>query len=135
MATSFNGTTVTVTDTASSSQLFTFEMQSVTLAGGDVALIDITHSNATRRLQIPGLAEPLTLTLEGHSPDYVSIPATGTLCDLQFGGSMTPGTNPVPLSMDSMIFTSGETSGSIDSTYTISMTFTEGSAATITEGS
>lgn len=132
MAVSFNGTSVVIT--LADSSTIPFELTSVSLGGGDVTMVDVTNAGHTRRKQVAGLPEPLSLTLEGHAPDYATLPAAGTKCSMQFGGLSTSG-NPVPLSMDNFVFQAGEISGDIDSTFTISMTFIEGDDATVTEGS
>ena len=133
MAVTFNGTTVTITPQPSGSAI-TLELTSVSLGGGDVTMIDVTNAGHTRRKQVAGLPEPLSLTLEGHAPDYAALPTAGQKCDIQFAGLNVVG-NPVPFSLDNFVFQAGEISGDIDSTYTISMTFIEGDDATVTEGS
>ena len=75
MAVTFNGTTVTITPSGGTS--FTLELTSVSLGGGDVTMIDVTNAGHTRRKQVAGMPEPLSLTLEGHAPDYAVLPTAG----------------------------------------------------------
>ena len=69
MAVTFNGTTVTPQPSGTALPL---ELTSVSLGGGDVTMIDVTNAGHTRRKQVAGMPEPLSLTLEGHAADLRS---------------------------------------------------------------
>lgn len=131
MAVTFNGTTVTIAPSGGTG--FSLGLTSVSLGGGDVTMIDVTNAGHTRRKQVAGMPEPLSLTLEGHSPHYASLPTAGQKCDITFAGIGAASDNPIPFVFEDFVFQAGEISGDIDSTYTISLTFIEGDDATVTE--
>ena len=131
MAVTFNGTTVNITPVGGT--VFALELTSVSLGGGDVTMVDVTNAGHTRRKQVAGMPEPLSLTLEGHSPHYLSLPSAGQKCDITFSGIGIATENPIPFTFEDFVFQAGEISGDIDSTYTISLTFIEGDDATVTE--
>ena len=115
-ATSFNGTTGSIGGT-------TVLVQSVSLAGGDTALGDVTSSSSTRRLQIAGFNEPRTLTISGLA-ETVGWSA-GTSYTVVVGSN-----TPMGATYTSWLCTSLEITGGGDEANTFTTTFLEDSDAT-----
>lgn len=115
-ATSFNGTTGSIGGV-------TVLVQSISIAGGDVATVDVTHSNASRRLQIAGFVEPKTITITGLA-ESVGWEA-GTAYNVVIGAN-----TPMGATYTNWLCQSLELSGGIDEPNTFTTTFLEVSDAT-----
>ena len=114
-ATSFNGTTASIGGTP-------VLVQSISIAGGDAALVDVTDSNASRRLQIAGFVEPKTITITGLAESIGW--AAGTAYTVVIGSN-----TPMAATYTSWLCQSLEISGGIDEANTFTTTFLEVSGA------
>lgn len=115
-ATSFNGTTGSIGGT-------TVLVQSVSLGGGDTALVDITDSAASRRLQIAGFNEPRTITFTGLAESVGW--SAGNSYNVVIGSN-----TPMAATYTGWLCTALEISGGIDEPNTFTTTFLEDSDAT-----
>ena len=115
-ATSFNGTTATIGGTA-------VLVQSISIAGGDTAVVDVTASNSTRRLQIAGFNEPRTITITGLAESIGW--SAGTSYNVVIASN-----TPMAATYTGWLCTSLEITGSIDEANTFTTTFIEDSDAT-----
>lgn len=123
MAVSFNGCSITITPAGGAANVY--GLRSLTFGGGNINPIDVTAANSGRRLQIPGLREPLTITVEAIAPTTATQQlASGSLCDWTIGGNATMTTSGTAWYIETV-----ETSGSIDEVNVISFTLVEGSGA------
>ena len=115
-ATSFNGTTATIGGTA-------VLVQNISIAGGDQALVDVTASSSTRRLQITGFIEPRTITISGHAETVGwSVGDNPTV--------VIASNTPMAATYTGWLCTALEITGSIDESNTFTTTFLEDSDAT-----
>lgn len=118
-ATSFNGTTATIGGTS-------VLVQSINITKGDAAVIDVTSSSSTRRLQIAGFVEPQSIVITGHA-ESGSIAAVGSTYTVVIGSN-----TPMAATYTGWLCTSIEYSGGIDESNTFTATFIEEASATIT---
>ena len=127
MGSSFNTTTLQLTNNEATPQVISIELTSLTFTGGDVPAIDVTSASDTRRKQSPGIRAPYQLQIEGHAPSSTAFIWTpGGPIDFTIGGNSA-------VFMDSSgtdwYLESHEISGSIDESITISATLTEGATS------
>jgi hypothetical protein len=115
-ATSFNGTTATIGGTA-------VLVQSISIAGGDTAMVDVTASSSGRRLQIAGLNEPRTITITGLAE------TVGWSAGNSYNVVIASNT-PMAATYTSWLCMSLEITGNIDEANTFTTTFLEDSDAT-----
>jgi len=115
-ATSFNGTTATIGGTA-------VLVQSITVGGGDTALVDVTASSSTRRLQIAGFNEPRTITITGLAESIGW--SAGSTYNVVIGSN-----TPMGATYTGWLCTSLEITGNIDEANTFTTTFIEEADAT-----
>jgi hypothetical protein len=115
-ATSFNGTTATIGGTA-------VLVQSISIAGGDTAMVDVTASSSGRRLQIAGLNEPRTITITGLAETIGW--SAGTSYNVVIASN-----TPMAATYTGWLCMSLEITGSIDEANTFTTTFLEDSDAT-----
>jgi hypothetical protein len=128
MATSFNGTTFKWSANADPAVTPDKEiaLDSLTFAGGDVAAVDFTAANSSRRLQKTGFRNPYQITVSGKAPTTSSglQPSAGDFIDWTISNT----------TMDQAGFNwyveSIEISGSVDEANAITMTIIEGNGAT-----
>ena len=121
-ASSFNGTTCTIGVEGAAAA--TILVQSITVGGGDTALVDVTASSSSRRLQIAGFNEPLSITITGLAETiawsagnvYTVIINANTSMEATYTG---------------WLCTSLEITGNIDEANTFTTTFIEEANATI----
>ncbi len=115
-ATSFNGTTATIGGAG-------VLVQSISIAGGDTALVDVTASNSTRRLQIAGFNEPRTITITGLAETIGWSAGTST-------NVVIAANTPMAATYTGWLCTSLEVTGNIDEANTFTTTFIEDADAT-----
>ena len=115
-ATSFNGTTATIGGTA-------VLVQSISIAGGDTAMVDVTASSSGRRLQIAGLNEPRTITITGLAETIGW--SAGTSYNVVIASN-----TPMAATYTGWLCMSLEITGNIDEANTFTTTFLEDSDAT-----
>jgi len=128
MASSFNGTTFKWSANAEPAVAPDKEiaLDSLTFAGGDVAAVDFTAANSSRRLQKAGFRNPYQITVSGKAPTTSSAlqPSAGDFIDWTISNT----------TMDQAGFKwyveSIEISGSVDEANAITMTIIEGNGAT-----
>lgn len=110
-ASSFNGTTASIGGTS-------VLVQSITVGGGDQALVDVTASSSSRRLQIAGFIEPRTITISGHAESIGW--AVGDNPAIVIASN-----TPMAATYTGWLCTSLEITGSIDESNTFTTTFLE----------
>lgn len=123
MAVSFNGCSISITPSGGAA--VTYGLRSLLFGGGNVDAIDVTASNSGRRLQLPGLRQPYTVTIDALAPTT----ATQQLQGGDYVSWTIAGNATMPTTGTSWYVESVEVTGSVDEVNTINIVLVEGSGA------